>query len=701
MSYPIPSEVLKHVRDAAGLSQAVLARAMNTVPSVLSKLEKAEEADPELAERYLGAIASDLSRQVQEFYARGWFQVTPPSFLHPDREGLWTIDQALRDLDGFEAEADAILRGPIDLLRSELRTAETYLRRRDHVVAWVGDIGVGKTTALAHAVGLLVGDGRSGRRPAFPVGAGRTTVCETAIRVAPTYGIMVDAEADDEVVRLTREMVSSLGPDGGGIGVPAEIARLLRTMSGLKTSVRMNGDEAVTVDPIADLLSDGVGVDEVVDRVVAAMALADRRERQLVLPEGSEDGLLWVSRLVSNINNGADRRFSVPRRITVLMPSPNLSADGQLLSVVDTRGVESVTQREDLAAHGDDPRTLVVLCTKFADAPNSTVQRHLQESMDSGSDASERRRQCVLVLPRGEEALDLPGFDEPLTSRPQAYAVRRKEVEQALANAHLPETPVYFFDARNDDANKIWATLRQQIAEMRAVYTQRAGTAAAGVENLIQNPDSIRTAEARRKIESEMGRLLGTLKPLPDSMRPAYLNLIDQIATGHHSSIAASIYRRGDWENFQFAHILGTGVRNDANLRTNRHVAHIEFRLTELETEHADLETIVQSLRVLRARLGEGRQEFLATARTIGRDAYGTLLAAELDVWLTSARRYGLGSGYKRDVAAIWREYFESGAASDTSARVTERLQDAWEQWVLLPLIRATRADPSGEGTSE
>ncbi len=695
MTYPVPSEVLKHVRETQGLSLAALAKKMGTVASVLSKLERVEEAETEMAERYLTAIGSDLAEAVQDYYARPWLQEKPPSFLHPDSEGLWIIDQALKALATFEAENDdPILRGPISLLRGELHTTAAYLRRRDHVVAWVGDIGVGKTTALTYAAGLLVGDGRSGRRPAFPVGSGRTTVCETAIRVAPTFGILVDAFEDEEVLRLTRDFVTSLAPGAVGIGISAEIARVLRNMSGLKTINTMVGDDPVSIDPIADLLAGGLGIDEVTDRVTAAMKLADRKERQVILPEGSEDGLAWVSRLVTSINNGQDSRFGVPRRITVLMPSKNLSADGQILQVVDTRGIESVTQRPDITELGDDPRALVVLCTKFADAPNATIQRHLQEALEAGSDAFERKRQCILILPRGDEALEIPGFDEPIASRQQGYAIRRKEVEQALVNANLPKVPVYFFDARNDEPDKIWKTLRNQISAMRAVYNDRAQAAARGVENLQNNIDRVLADEARRDVKHEVARVLEHVSKLPPTMRPAHQNLIDQMAVGHHSSIAASIVRRGEWDAFQFAHILGQGVRIDANQRTSNMVLRIEHKLDDLENKYVDLAAVVQNLQALRTRLAERRQEFLAAARMIGRDAYGTLLAEQGHIWIESARRYGMGAGYKRDVAGIWRNWFETEAAAHATAQaVSDRLQDAWAVWVIEPLRQATQDD--------
>src|SRR5687768_6240450 len=128
MRYSIPTEVLRRVREGAGLSQAALAKKLTTVPSVLSKLERGEEAEPEMADRYLTALGTPLAHEVKEYYARPWFQERPPSFLHPDHEDLWTVDQALQELDLFKSQnTDPILRGPIGLLEGELRSAEAYL----------------------------------------------------------------------------------------------------------------------------------------------------------------------------------------------------------------------------------------------------------------------------------------------------------------------------------------------------------------------------------------------------------------------------------------------------------------------------------------------------------------------------------------------------------------------------------------------
>ena len=695
--HPIPQEVLRHVRERGKVSQATIAAGMGTVPSVLSKLQRAEEVEAELAERFLDAVGTPLAAEVRDYYSRAWRMSEPPSFLHPDRETLWLTDGALYNLAQFEKSKrfHPILRGPIDLLRGELLATQQYLLRRDHVVAWVGDIGVGKTTALAHAVGLLVGDGRSQRRPAFPVGAGRTTICETEVRVSSTYGVAVETYPDDEIVKLTHDLVAGLAPGAAGVGVPAEITRALRSMADMRVRREVAADDEVQIiDPIRELLDGGLGVDETVDRVLAAMRLPERKERQALLPEGSLDGLNWLASLVTKINNGQDPRFGIPHRITVLTPSDNLAADGQLLSVVDTRGLEGTTQRDDLIKHRDDPRTLVVLCAKFADAPGTSATRFLEDTRGSGSDARERNRICLLVLPRGEEALQLPGLDEPVKSRQEGYALRKQDVAQALVKAKAGGTPVYFFDAHADNPVKIWDQLRGQVALMRKAYADRSMGAVEGVTNLIDNVDLVRTTEARRQIEQGADNLLTLVKALPDTIRPAHLNLLDQLEVTHHSSVAASMGREGDWDNFDIPSILGTGVRMDANKRSDSHMNRIVFKLEEFETEHRELRDVVKSVQVLRGLLAEGRQDFLQAARTIGADVYGALLGKTRDVWKKSEDRYGQGPGYKQDVAGYWREFFEEGEDAQIDARrsVDRRLQKAWEQHVLARLRDGTRA---------
>jgi hypothetical protein len=232
-------------------------------------------------------------------------------------------------------------------------------------------------------------------RPVFPVGSGRITLCETVIKTAPAFGVAVEPLGEDAIRALVRDLIT--GVAGGTSNVPSEMAKVLRNMSGYRAQRVTIGDDFETRDPIAETLGKGESPEILADKIIAAMDLPSRRETSLAISESAEDGMQWLARTIANINFGTDRRFSVPRRVTVLVPSDSLREVGDV-SIVDTKGVEGITQRPDLRGYIDDLRTLVMLCTKFPDAPNATVQRILRENEDAGSDAVARHRIAMLVL---------------------------------------------------------------------------------------------------------------------------------------------------------------------------------------------------------------------------------------------------------------------------------------------------------------
>ncbi|WP_158278022.1 helix-turn-helix domain-containing protein [Caulobacter endophyticus] len=692
MRFSIPGDVLRHAREQAGVKQSALAKTLDTNGTFVSRLEKGGAVDPTFAVRYLQALASPVAEEVLEFYGRSWVKLDPPSFLHPDREHLWRVEETLQTLEAFEQSPQnhPILAPTITALRDDLSFVLRYLERLDHVIAWVGDIGVGKTTALAHAARLVSPDAKGQLRSVFPVGSGRITVCETVIKTAPAFGVAVEPLAEDAIRDLVQDLVQ--GVAGGQSAVPAEIARVLRNLSGFRAPKVMVGDDFETQDSIAIALAGGEEPATLTDKIIAAMDLPSRRETSLALSEDSEDGLQWLSRTIAKINSGQDPRFSVPRRITVLVPSDSLKAAGDL-SIVDTKGVETITQRPDLRGYIDDVRTLVVLCTKFPDAPNATVQRVLRENEEAGSDAAERQRVAMLVLPRGDEPLQVSNEGEPAESRAVGCAVRRDEIRQALSGAGLPKINVSFYDAHLDRPEVVWASLRDQISLMRGVYVGRLDRSVRAVNEMVANVDLVKTRGARKSIENAFDRLIERVQVLPNVRRPAHQNLIDQLTASHQSSVAASMARRGDWQNFSVLHILGVGVRQDANLRSSDHFGRIEHALEDAEQEYADLPDVRAVISSLRDRLAKWRQDFLTQTLSIGSDAFKLTLQNQPGLWTESTGRYGTGvPGYKKDLAVIWQDFFQTAAPDDARAAVEARLAEAWLSTIVEPLRAATRA---------
>lgn len=694
MSGEIPVAVLRAARENAGLTQSQLATRLGITPSVVSRMEKTEHFDRSMAWRYLSAIGTDECGDIREYYEKSWTISDRPSFLHPDRDILWDIEKSLHDLAAFENDEafDAILARPLGVLRNRLLASAAFLLRTDHNVAWVGAIGVGKTTALSHATGLVLPDDQ-GLRSIFPTGSGRTTVCEVLVKVAPTFGLAVECLGVDEVRELVVDLVNGLVKKESGVS--AEMDRLLRAMADIhRETVTENGKKRL-VDPLKAMLDGGDLPEEIVNRLMTRLNLEVRTANKIILSQEKDRGLEWVADNVAKINFGRHPDFGVPTKITVLLPSKLLSSSPFDVTVLDTKGVEGTTQRSDLRALIDDPRTLTVLCTRFNDAPGEKPMELLREVVETRSDAALRGRIAILALSRGDEALAVRGDDgqNPDTAE-EGYLIREEQAYGALSREGLPEVPLFFYDAIRDSSQTVWRELNDRIGAMRERYRERARQLSSAADALIADADAAASLEARALIAKSVDRFAQRHPALPSQARPAHQNLVEQVRSGNASSIAASIARRGGWSNFAVHHLLGVGVRADAAARSHRLFIAVDEFLGDLESQFAHLSDVAQSIASMREDVKEWEQEFLGQALALGRVVFKPHLDAANDLWTRCTSRWGAGGGYRDDVANIMQEWFETDLWLDEARRsIDVGLQQAWREIVMANIVAATRTD--------
>lgn len=690
MDGQVDTILLRTAREAAGLSQSNLASTLGVSPSVVSRLESSERADGKMAERYLTALNTDLAREMMQFHGDRWKHTERPRFDHPQRFVLWQAERALQALEKFEKDAafDSILQEPLNKLRSRLLAEVDFIRHTEHGIAFIGDIGAGKTTALSFVTNLIVPDGEK-QKSVFPTGSGRTTVCEVAIKIAPAFGIAVDAMDEKEVRRLVADLVKGL--ISGKTGLPSELDRVVRNMADVRRVTarsRTPDGKATTIDRLKELI-DSIGDPEtVIAEVIARMRIESRTETQMILSSDTEGSMEWLASNISKINYGQHPKFSVPQRITVLLPLEALRETPYLLSVIDTKGVEGTTQRPDLMAQIEDERTVTVLCTKFPDAPGATTISIVREAIDSGSDALNTGRLCLLVLPRDDEALrivDDSGMN-PETAD-EGYAVREGQIEQQFATEGLPSIPINFFQAGSDEPGLVWEWLTSRIDALRTAKVERIYRHVEAADDLITNADAAKTREARRAIAENLDKAAQRFAKLPVAVRFPQQNLVAEAKKTHQSSIAASVNRWGDWGNFPVAHILGQGVRMDANLRTRDVFVRIDEVVEGLKGSYAHLADIGQFLDNLKDEVEEWRKEFLSRAALAGRTLFAPHLESASELWSRCEERYGAGSGYRIDVSDIFLDHFETDEeAKATLTKIERQLAILWQQLVVSPL---------------
>src|SRR5205814_1935953 len=93
---------------------------------------------------------------------------------------------------------------------------------------------------------------------------------------------------------------------------------VLRNMAKLNRISRTQDGKRVLEDPIRQMLEGEI--DEIADRILLRMNLSQRTQTQIILSEDKEDGIGWLAENITKINNGQHPSFSVPLRISVLLP---------------------------------------------------------------------------------------------------------------------------------------------------------------------------------------------------------------------------------------------------------------------------------------------------------------------------------------------------------------------------------------------
>jgi hypothetical protein len=87
-------------------------------------------------------------------------------------------ERALQTLEEFEKgdQFDTILQDPLTKLRNRIVSEVDFIRHKEHGIAFIGEIGVGKTTALSFVTNLITSSKDEEPKSIFPIGSGRTTV---------------------------------------------------------------------------------------------------------------------------------------------------------------------------------------------------------------------------------------------------------------------------------------------------------------------------------------------------------------------------------------------------------------------------------------------------------------------------------------------------------------------------------------------
>ena len=688
---------LARLRDKVGLKQNELAEQSGLSASVLSRVESGERpVSADELQSIIKIIGSEEALQLPTSIGLEWRYLERPPLGHPDDSLLWEAEKALCGLGELESKPDitAPFAKRLEESKAEIVSAANLVFRTEHNIAFVGDIGVGKSTAICKVSSLEVQNERTGVfSPMLEVGAGGITVCEVHIVQGPDYGIVVEPKSENEIHREVREFATLLkntpetdAKDGTSeselLGTSKEIERAIRNMSGLTRSVKRSvGSDGKTVrervDPALNLAEASEDANTLALEVLAKMGLDKRTRRELWHPETSgKHPLAWLQETFNSVNNGRHPEFSIPNRIEILIPHSILESDPLAVRLVDTKGIDQTAIRSDLESHFNEPNTIVVLCSSFNSAPDPSIQGLLERAIEVQL-ANLEDKAAVLVLAKNEEALaEKDDLGISVETSEEGYELKGDKADLRLTAMGVPDIQVNFFNSREDDPAEFSTFLMGLISRVRDNHCGFLSEVIDGANALVQNYAEEQVRTTQRQAANILMAWITNNRELASPSMLVEDSLIQSIRTAHASSLHASVLREGDWYNLEYSPELEFGARRVAINAVNSKLASFK-EVAESLRQTPDLKDAIGLVQQTTRILQSGVESLSHKSQILGRAIHTQSMRLSFQLWSSSENEWGQGYGYRDRVAKHHKNWFASNSSQD---RLESLIETEWQQ---------------------
>ncbi len=682
------------IRERAGIKQVDLAKKITLSPAVLSRIETGERglASEEL-ENILKAIGTPEATHLLEALEREWSILPRPLLDHPDQDLLWEAEKVAKKLAELRVRPDvrhAFERRLTEYIGELEQLAENILKR-DHQIAFIGSIGIGKSTAICRLTGLeVLGTDGVTLSPVLEAGAGGVTICEVHLSTGPGYGLMIEPRSDDEIradVMDFAEHISKVdaedakGLDNDSQGISKEFERAIRNMAKLKIRREKGSDgKIIRHDEAKEFAQKFTSLRELVVEVLARMELHRRDRRDVWFDSNTGKApLVWLKDIFELVNNGRHPDFTLPKRIEVVVPQALLGGLDLSIRIIDTKGIDRTAARADLELHLDDSHTLAILCSSFNNAPSAESRLLLERAKEAGV-STLHLNAAILALPRPNEALAVK--DESgirVETIAEGYELKGEQVSMALEPLGLQQLPVGFYNAYQDDQERLKSFLAKCIEQIREAFRARIRETTINANSLLINQEKEQVQEVLRAAAKMLKSWVEQNLSITLSTANIQDSLIDQMAQVYASTIRATVRREGEWPNLNYLHHLGYGARRLAALSLDNTVKGFS-ETCKVMLGNSDYAEATDLIRQAERLLNTSYEKLLREVQLMGQTSFSKDLKTDTEFWQKCDSEWGRGSGYRDRITNINEIWFNNEKRQELEKELRRLIERKWSQ---------------------
>ncbi len=653
-----------------------------------------------------------------------------PARLKRSTDLIGEIDAELAQRKAPKNILDQMRKSALADLRSDMADLAELLGTKRHRLVFIGQVFVGKTTAICHLVGLTADREKKKtvkgvEKPVevtedlMATGSGFTTLCEVVVTPADKTEFKIDPYPPKEVERIIADFCLTswkrVYPDSTSeeqkaadqLSFPQELLRAVRNVVKLREADKREDDEEI----ILARQFPASGYEQYQARVMALAKLDGRTLTELACPATETDPRAWIKKTFDDLNLARLETVSIPRRIILRVESKLLTPQmAQVESVVDTKGVDAVQfNRPDLDKYiRQDKTAFCILAEGFGTAPTNVapmLQRHITPEAHMILS-----KFTLMVLPRDSEPENKVGGQGPVGDRDIGIKLLRSQIDGTLSSLGIKGLNVMFYDPLQhfERAGLDWK--RRGDSEPKEVTFDRE-EAWKQIFAAIQLRDD-RAWERVNQISDSFQKICDG-----KGLNPAEEALVRQarskITEHRHITLANAdrfmeLYRR-NWEgpgsrlagwlratNNRFGYyppktidiyydavpiteqLVRTAVsrQKEAVLEIVRSVRNTSPPDSDLRELLAVLETRIDaSFENMVREVGALMQTYLHDTALAPQDHNNPF-------WVNVQKRYGQGSGFRDDVLNMYADELEG---HDTV--LTDAAEDAWQRVVIDPVL--------------
>lgn len=445
-------------------------------------------------------------------------------------------------------------------------------------LCFIGEVGVGKSTAISHLFGLIDESKlKEGNKMAdisiLKTASGRTTLCKTEIEFTDydCSRIIIEEEDNETLKGIIKDICTYIvkiqnedhsEQDGA---ISSEIMRAVENMAGI--NLRKSDEEKLTEYVIKSSGEEKLresGLRQALEDTIYKKINSEVRTKKKIECHDLNNQYSWLKDKLKKINDGEEENVPYPKKVILQIAKKhlNLSVPDFIGRIIDTKGLDDESVREDISSVINNERNICIICDKIT-SYGSMVSRVPLKNEFIAQKKDLKYRTVVLGLEKHGELSDV---NEAEGDRELGKDIKKEEALQHWNSLCLDEDNMMFYNSLtginvngknqiisveeteyDQERGGVLKSLTDYILNIREVYNDELTQMESNISGFAGNNPK---EEHKQKLNEFREIVVNGLSKVNSDYNLLSIELSRRIGRTHAGRVRACVNRNGKYDKF-------------------------------------------------------------------------------------------------------------------------------------------------------